>query len=68
MDRDQYQIAALDQPKKPWTAVAPQAQFDHKLVITHGASCAVDYTTGTAPGTTASAADRAALGKGFITM
>jgi Tannase-like family of unknown function (DUF6351) len=68
MDRDQYQIAALDQPNKPWTAVAPQAQFDHKLLITHGASCGVQFKTGSAPGTTGSAADAAALGKGFITM
>ena len=68
MDRDQYQIAALDQPKKSWTAVAPQQQFDHKLLITHGVSCGVDYQTGTAPATTSSATDSAALGKGFITM
>ena len=31
-------------------------------------SCGVDYQTGTAPATTSSAADSAALGKGFITM
>ncbi len=68
MDRDQYQIAALYQSGKPWTAVAPQAQFDHKLLITHGVSCGVDYQTGIAPTTTSSAADRVALGKGFITM
>ena len=34
MDRDQYQIAALYQPGKPWTAIAPQPQFNHKLLIT----------------------------------
>ena len=68
MDRDQYQIAALDQPRKSWTAVSPQAQFNHKMLITHGASCAVDYGTGTAPGTTGTATDKAALGKGFIVM
>jgi hypothetical protein len=68
MDRDQYQIAALDQPKNSWTAVAPQAQFDHKLLIMHGVSCGVDYETGTAPATTSSATDATALGKGFITM
>ena len=68
MDRDQYQVAALYQPEKPWTAVAPQAQFDHKLLITHGASCAVDYQTGKAPSTTGSPTDATALGKGFIVM
>ncbi|MGH8460476.1 MAG: DUF6351 family protein, partial [Stenotrophobium sp.] len=48
-DRDQYQIAALFQPGKPWTALSPQTQFNHKLVITHGVSCGVDHNTGTAP-------------------
>ena len=52
MDRDQYQIAVLFQPNKRWTTFAPQRQFDHKLLITHGASCGVDYQTGTAPTTT----------------
>src|SRR3954453_428170 len=28
IDRDQYQVAALFQPGKPWTAVKPQKQFD----------------------------------------
>ena len=68
MDRDQYQISALDQPGKPWSAVAPQRQFDHKLLILHGASCGVNYQTGTAPRTTGDSAGDYALGKGFITM
>jgi Tannase-like family of unknown function (DUF6351) len=68
MDRDQYQISALYQPGKPWSAVAPQRQFDHKLLILHGASCGVDYQTGTAPRTTGDSAGDDALGKGFITM
>jgi hypothetical protein len=68
MDRDQYQVTALYQPGKPWSAVAPQPQFDHKLLITHGASCGDDRTTGTAPATTGDAAGDYALGKGFIVM
>jgi hypothetical protein len=48
-DRDQYQIAALFQPHKAWSALAPQSQFNHKLLITHGVSCGVDHKTGTAP-------------------
>lgn len=48
-DRDQYQIAALYQPDQPWTAAAPQPQFNHKMLINHGVSCGVDYKTGTAP-------------------
>jgi hypothetical protein len=49
VDRDQYRIASLFQPGKPWDAVDPQPQFDHKLLITHGASCDLDYEVGNAP-------------------
>src|SRR4051794_33599365 len=35
IDRDQYQIAALFQPGKAWTPVAPQRQFNRKLLVTH---------------------------------
>jgi Tannase-like family of unknown function (DUF6351) len=68
MDRDQYQIAVLYQPNKPWTTFAPQPQFDHKLLVTHGASCGVDHQTGTAPTTTRDSAAQAALARGFMTM
>jgi hypothetical protein len=68
MDRDQYQISVLYQPGKRWSAVAPQRQFDHKLLITHGAGCGDDRTTGTAPATTGDPAGDYALGKGFMTM
>ncbi|MDR3418509.1 MAG: DUF6351 family protein [Nevskia sp.] len=79
-DRDQYQIAVLFQPKQAWTALKPQQQFNHKLVIDHGASCGAQYETGTAPSTTsyqplglgglAIGADSAvyALGAGFAVM
>ena len=67
IDRDQYQIAALFQPGKPWSATAPQPQFDHKLLIHHGASCGADHQTGTAPGVTNAEAEQA-LGLGFATM
>jgi hypothetical protein len=67
LDRDQYQIAVLFQPGKPWSAVAPQPQFDHKLLIHHGASCGADHQTGTAPGVTSGEAEQA-LGLGFATM
>ncbi len=68
MDRDQYQISVLYQPGKTWSAVAPQRQFDHKLLILHGFSCGVDHETGTAPATTGDHAGDYALGKGFMTM
>jgi hypothetical protein len=64
IDRDQYQIAALFQPAKAWTAWAPQPQFNHKLVITHGASCDTSYATGTAP----DVLNKTALGAGFVVM
>ena len=49
IDRDQYQIAALFQPAKSWTPVAPQRQFNHKLLVTHGFGCGADHQTGTVP-------------------
>src|SRR4051812_13340954 len=73
MDRDQYQVAALFQPGKPWSTFTPQQQFNHKLLILHGVSCGVDYETGGAPDTTSSSsptgdAGTYALGHGFLTM
>lgn len=68
MDRDQYQITVLYQPGKPWTPFAPQSQFNHKLLITHGASCGDDRKTGSAPATSGKSASDYALGKGFMTM
>jgi hypothetical protein len=62
LDRDAYTIAALYQPGKPWTGVRPQPQFNHKLVLTHGASCATQYESGTAP----DVMDTPALGAGFV--
>ena len=67
IDRDQYAIAMLYQPDQPWSATQPQQQFNHKLLITHGAACGVDYETGDAPGITTGAAETA-LGRGFATM
>src|SRR5947208_324615 len=63
-DRDQYQIAVLFQPDKPWEPWAPQPQFDHKLLITHGASCGIEHESGSAP----SVIDETALPKGFAVM
>ena len=62
MDRDQYSISALVQPGKPWDGTRPQAQFNHKLVLTHGASCETEYQDATAPDTL----NVAALGAGFV--
>ncbi len=62
LDRDEYTIAALYQPGKPWTAVKPQPQFNHKLVLTHGASCDTQYESASAP----DVMDTKALGAGFV--
>jgi len=65
MDRDQYRIAALYEPGKPWTPFDPQRQFNHKLLITHGASCGIEHRTGNAPDVLGGAA-QTALGRGFL--
>ena len=64
IDRDQYTIATLWQPGKPWEPWAPQQQYNGRLVIMHGASCDTTYGTGTAPGVQ----DQKVLGGGFIVM
>jgi hypothetical protein len=38
MNRGIYDIAVLFDPAKPWTALAPQAQWNGKMVYTFGAS------------------------------
>ncbi len=48
-DRDQYRILTLFQPGQPWKPWAPQAQWNHKLLITHGGGCGVTYGVGDAP-------------------
>jgi len=63
-DRDQYKIAALWQPGKPWSPWNPQPQFNHKLLITHGASCGIDHQSGDAPSVTS---DTVAVGSGGST-
>ncbi|HEY3189932.1 MAG TPA: DUF6351 family protein [Solirubrobacteraceae bacterium] len=63
-DRDQYRIAVVYQPDEPWAAWAPQKQFNHKLLITHGASCGIDHQSGDAP----DVMDDAGLSRGFAVM
>ncbi|MFL5896685.1 MAG: DUF6351 family protein [Thermoleophilaceae bacterium] len=71
-DRDQYAISVLFDPKKPWAAWEPQPQWNHKLLITHGASCGIDHEAGDAPSTTsdtvAGGSPTTALGRGFAVM
>ncbi len=78
-DRDQYKIAVLFQPGKGWRTWSPQKQFNHKLLITHGASCGIDHQSGSAPSVTGdtagvpgasagSSSPLTALGLGFAVM
>ena len=64
IDRDQYAVAMLWQPDKPWAPWAPQPQYNGRLVITHGASCDEAYGAATAPSVT----DTKMLAGGFILM
>jgi hypothetical protein len=63
-DRDQYAIAVLYDPSKPWVPWAPQDGWNHKLLITHGASCGIERQAGTAPGVV----NEAALSRGMAVM
>src|SRR3954454_14852167 len=64
IDRDEYRIALLFDPKKPWSPVAAQDGFNHKAVIFHGASCDTAYEQADAP----DILNETALGRGFATM
>jgi hypothetical protein len=63
-DRDQYKIAVLYDPSKPWEPWEPQPQWNHKLLINHGASCGIERQAGSAP----SVENDAALSRGFAVM
>jgi hypothetical protein len=42
-NRDQYAIAVLFDPVKPWTPWAPQHGWNGKVLVTHGAGCGGHY-------------------------
>ncbi|MFL5911408.1 MAG: DUF6351 family protein [Gaiellaceae bacterium] len=74
-DRDQYRIATLFQPSRTWAPWDPQRQWNHKLLILHGASCGADHQTANATDVTSggtgldlSETGADALGRGFATM
>jgi len=58
--RDEYRIAVLYDPAEPWDPTAAQPGYNHKLVLTHGASCDTAYQMGAAPDVLGDA-----LGRGF---
>jgi hypothetical protein len=51
-DRNQYKVATLYQPGKPWSWSDPQRQWNHKLLLLHGAACGASYGTWGAPDVT----------------
>ena len=63
-DRDQYRIAVLYDPAKPFTAWQPQDGWNHKVLIHHGASCGIERRSAQAP----DVMDDAALSRGFAVM
>jgi hypothetical protein len=64
LDRDEYRIAVLWDPSKPFEPWAPQEGFNHKLVVFHGFSCDTGYEQASAP----EVLNEAVLGRGFATM
>jgi hypothetical protein len=62
--RDNYAIAVLYDPDEPWEPWAPQAGFNHKLVLTHGQSCDTNYGQGSPP----DVMSEALLERGFAVM
>ena len=66
-DRDQYQIAVLYDPKKPWSPWAPQRQWNHKLGIEHGSGCGNHYMEEATPSVTDFGGSYA-IGRGFAVL
>ena len=48
-DRDQYTILTLFRPGQTWSRWAPPAQWNHKLLVTHGGGCGATRGAGGAP-------------------
>ena len=79
-NRDRYQIMTLYRPGQPWTATAPQDQWNGKLLIHHGGNVGVSFAMGEPPngdiaGTAPDGAElllgdsiSVALGRGFMTL
>jgi hypothetical protein len=74
VDRDEYRIAVLYDPTKPFEPWAPQRGFNNKLVIIHGASCDTGYQQASAPDVLKPSAPglfvdpKIALARGFAVM
>jgi hypothetical protein len=64
INRDEYRIAVLYDPAKPWDPRLPQDGYNRKLVITHGASCDISFQQASAP----DVMNETALSRGFAVM
>jgi hypothetical protein len=62
--RDEYRIAVLFDPARPFEPWAPQPGFNRTMVITHGASCDTHYEQASAPGVL----NEALLERGYVVM
>jgi len=64
IDRTVYDVAVLFDPSKPWTATAPQASWNHKLLWRFGGGCTPGHVQAS---NSAQAVDNSynALGLGF---
>jgi len=61
-DRGIYEIAVLFDPHKPWTAWAPQAAWNHKLLYEFGPSCGTVHSQSSPE----NVLDDMALSRGFM--
>jgi hypothetical protein len=48
-DRDQYKILTLYLPGQAWDRWAPQRQWNHKVLVTHGGGCGAGRGSSSAP-------------------
>lgn len=48
-NRDRYTIMTLFQPGQSWQAWAPQEQWNHKVLATHGGGCGAGYAPASPP-------------------
>jgi len=74
-DRDEYNVAVLYDPKKPWTPLAPQQGWNSKIVVKQGAGCGSHHGAVGSPGGSPASLDpipdvmdSAELGLGYAVM
>lgn len=79
LNRDRYQVMSLYQPGEEWTALAPQEQWNGKVLVHHGGNVGVSYGMGNPPNGDVSGLTNGnelllgdsisvALARGFVTL